>query len=112
MAKPNSPDVIQPDQTYTLDIHVTWTVTGSNVEDITFRAVLWFLSTQTRESEETTSRGGSRTFHYMVDSRSVDFGMQGNTITAIFGRGIMCGGGSSGNVSVSVVQAYARRGRG
>lgn len=107
---PSFPDIIRPDQTYTLDIKVTWTVTGSNVEDVSFRGVLWFMGAGVTESEEITSRNGSRTLHYTVDSRSLDFGERANTITVIFGGGITCEGTSSANVSVSVVQAYARHG--
>ncbi|MBI5867339.1 MAG: hypothetical protein HZB43_03485 [candidate division Zixibacteria bacterium] len=107
---PDFPDVIRPDQTYTLDVKVTWTVTGSNVEDIAFRGMLWFMGAGAMESEELTSRNGSRTLHYTVDSRALDFGERANTITVIFGGRITCEGDSSADVGVSVVQAYARQG--
>ena len=110
MTTPNFPDVIRPDQMYTLSVNVTWTVTGDEVEDVALVAVLWFMGADPMESEEISARSGSRTFQYTVDSRSLDFGVQANSITAIFGGAIMCPGGSSVDASVTAVQAYIRHG--
>ena len=106
---PEFPDQVTPDGTYTMEITITWSASGSGIEDFDLVATVLFLGVF-RSSEHVASSTGSQTFTWTFSGSELDFGQPAGVIMVQIAGGILCAGNSSGDVSASYSQAYLRYG--
>lgn len=107
--EPTFPSVIRPTGTYTIQFTVQWSTSGSQVEDVGFGVQVTFLD-ETQQSEEITTFSGTRTFSFTFYGADLDFTQGAGAISVVIGGGLMCTGGSAGDASTVLVQAYSSHG--
>jgi hypothetical protein len=108
-SRPDFPERVTPDGTYTVSIGLTWSANGSGIEDIDVVVSVLFLGMY-QAMESITSSSGTQTFVWTYRGSEVDFGLPYGVIMVQIIGGITCEGGSTGDLSAAFSQAYYRTG--
>lgn len=108
-SEPVFPDRITQDGTYTINLTTSWSSSGADLEEVDVTVAVFFLGA-VPASERITTNSGSRTFTWTFSGSQLDFNQSSGVISIQIVGGIVCAGGSTGELSAVISQAYTRAG--
>jgi len=108
-SEPVFPDRITPGGSYTINFTTSWSSSGADLEEVDIMVAVFFLGVYPTGERITTS-SGSRTFSWTFSGSQLDFNQPTGVISVQIVGGIVCAGGSTGDLSATISQAYNRAG--
>ncbi len=102
---PSFPSVLRQQETHTIYVPVTWSSSGSGVEQVTIAVLLTYSPGVPAVPVTDNRTSGSRTFTFTVDTSAIDFGLGHAAFLVTVQAAIECGS-DSGDGTTVITQLY------
>lgn len=109
MDPPTFPQQILPDGSYTVRVSISWSSSGTQIDDISV-GVSILVGQQLKIEREFKRFSGSETVTATVNGSDIDFNQLFASISVVVGGGLLCDNNTSDGLGAVYNQIYFRRG--